>query len=88
MYREDVVGLATENYPEAVPLLHCVMRQGKRVITSPSMQQIQRCAREELDKLPPACRRLHQPQSYPVSFSSDVKNLLAVVRRQVENGVA
>ncbi len=87
-YREDIVGLASEDYPEAVPLLRCVMRKGKRVISSPSMQEIQRCAREELDKLPPACRRLNQPHCYPVSFSGEVKNLLAAVRRQVENGAA
>jgi len=88
IYREDIVGLASENYPEAVPLLRCVMRKGKRVISSPSMQEIQRCGREELAKLPPGCRQLDQPQSYHVSFSSAVKNLLAAVRRQVENGAA
>ncbi len=85
--REDIVGLAGENYPEAVPLLRCVMRKGERVLSFPSMPDIQRYARKELAKLVPACRQLHQAQCYRVSFSEAVKNLLADVRRQVQDGV-
>jgi nicotinate phosphoribosyltransferase len=87
MYREDIVGLESENYPDAAPLLHCVMREGKRVNTSPSLPAIQQYAREELAKLPSSSRRLDQPQSYAVSFSEAVKDLLAAVRQQVQSGV-
>jgi nicotinate phosphoribosyltransferase len=86
MYREDLVGLESEKHPEAAPLLRCVMRNGKRVVVSPPAQDIQQYARDELAKLPPACRQLDQPQSYRVSFSDAVKNLLANVRRQVQSG--
>jgi nicotinate phosphoribosyltransferase len=87
IYREDIVGLESESYPEAAPLLRCVMRKGERVGASPPMQEIQRYAREELAKVAPACLRLHQPQAYRVSFSESVKSLLANVRRQVQSGV-
>jgi nicotinate phosphoribosyltransferase len=88
MYSEDIVGLASEKYPEALPLLHCVMRNGQRVNPPSSMKEIQRHAHEELAKLAPSCRQLNQPRSYRVSFSVTIKNLLASVRRQVQNGVA
>jgi nicotinate phosphoribosyltransferase len=87
MFREDIVGLASEKYPEAIPLLHCAMRNGQRVSSPISMTEIQRHASEELAKIAPSCRRLDQPQSYRVSFSDTIKNLLATVRRQVQNGV-
>jgi nicotinate phosphoribosyltransferase len=84
VYREDIVGLASEEYPDAAPLLQCVMQKGERVGVSPSMPDIQRYARQELDKLASSCRRLDQPEPYRVSFSEAIKNLLARVRRQLQ----
>ncbi len=87
IYHEDVVGLENEEYPAAAPLLRCVMKNGKRAGTLPSLQDVRPYAQEQLAKLPPACRELGQSQCYSVSFSERVKNLLANVRRQVQSGV-
>jgi nicotinate phosphoribosyltransferase len=83
IYREDIVGLESESYSDSTPLLRCVMRQGKRMGESPSLSNVQKNAREELLRLAPDCRRLDRPQCYNVSFSGDVKELLANVRRQL-----
>jgi nicotinate phosphoribosyltransferase len=88
IYREDIVGLENEEYPAATSLLHCAVKNGKRTGTAPSLQDTQRYAMEQLAKLPPACRELDQPQSYPVAFSNCVKNLLANVRRHLQSRVS
>jgi nicotinate phosphoribosyltransferase len=82
-YREDVVARETERYPEAAPLLSCVMRQGKRLGPSPALQQIQSHASQELTRLPEACRRLHRPDRYPVRFSPELRRLLEEVRERM-----
>ena len=79
-FREDVIACETERYPDAEPLLSCVMRQGKRLAPSPSLQGIQERARKELAKLPAGCRSLRSPQTYPVRFSGDLERLLEDVR--------
>ena len=85
IYREDIVGLESESYSDATPLLRCVMRHGKRVGESPLLPDVQKNAREELARLAPECRRLDRPQCYNVSFSDAVKELLANVRRQLQS---
>jgi nicotinate phosphoribosyltransferase len=86
-YREDIVALESESYPRATPLLHCVMKNGERLRASPTLPETRQYAREELTKLAPAYRRLNEPEIYSVAFSEAVKNLLADVRRQLQNGV-
>jgi nicotinate phosphoribosyltransferase len=85
IHREDIVGLESESYSDATPLLQCVMRLGKRIGEPPSLPDIQKTAREELLRLAPKCRQLNQPQCYSVSFSDAVKELLANVRRQLQS---
>lgn len=86
-YREDIVALENESYPTATPLLHCVMKKGERLRRSPTLPETRQYAREELTKLAPAYRRLNEPETYRVAFSEAVKNLLADVRKQLQNGV-
>jgi nicotinate phosphoribosyltransferase len=86
-YCEDVIARETERHPGAEPLLSCVMRQGKRLVPSPSLPSIQRRAREEVAKLPQACRRLRNSQTYPVRFSGELERLLEDVRDRLA-GVA
>ena len=89
-YCEDVIAGETERYPDAEPLLSCVMRQGKRLVPSPSLLGIQKRAREEVAKLPKACRSLRSPQTYPVRFSPELEKLLEDVRDRLSHptGVA
>jgi nicotinate phosphoribosyltransferase len=86
-YSEDVIARETEPYPDAKPLLSCVMQQGKRLGASPSLPSIQERAREEVAKLPQACRSLRSPQTYPVRFSRELEELLEDVRHRLA-GVA
>jgi nicotinate phosphoribosyltransferase len=82
IYREDIIARQSEDYPGAGPLLQRVMRDGRRIMTSTPIQDIQRRARKEIARLPAACRRLHRPEPYRVRFSKGLENLLARVRRQ------
>jgi nicotinate phosphoribosyltransferase len=86
-YTEDIVGCDSERYPDASPLLTCVMRDGKRVVPSPDLCQIQAHARKEVSRLPEACRRLHHVQPYPVRFSSRLQSLLQEAIDQVNTPV-
>jgi nicotinate phosphoribosyltransferase len=84
-YCEDVIARDTEYYPNAEPLLLRVMERGKRLRDSPGLQSVQTHARKELAKLPATCRRLRDPQPYPVRFSTELEKLLENVRDRVAN---
>ncbi len=82
-HREDIIACEGERYPDGKPLLSCVMRQGQRLPPSPKLQQVQNRARQELAKLPEACRRLRHAQVYPVRFSRGLEKLLENVRERL-----
>jgi nicotinate phosphoribosyltransferase len=79
-YMEDIVARCAEAYPESQALLQRVMRDGKRIAPSPALSKIRDRARQELAHLPQSYRRLANPDSYPVRFSSEVKGLLEEFR--------
>jgi len=79
-FREDVIGREFERYPEAELLLSPVMREGKRLAPSPSLCQIRDRAPRELSRLPESCRRLQNPEPYPVRFSRELEALLEDLR--------
>ena len=78
--REDVIACESERYPEAELLLSPVMREGKRLVPSPNLVQIRDRARRELSRLPETCRRLQNPEPYPVRFSRELEALLEDLR--------
>ncbi len=80
-YDHDVLARADESYPDAEPLLECVMRQGERTHPSPSLPDIQAHARERLARLPEPYRQLLQPAAYPVQPSPALQALLDKVRQ-------
>lgn len=82
-YREDVVACETERYPDAQPLLICVMREGKCILPQPSLSEIRERAREEMARFPQAVRHLQQWENYPVRFSAELQRLLEEVRKRV-----
>jgi nicotinate phosphoribosyltransferase len=81
-YEHDIIARQNEEYPEATPLLQLVMRDGKRITSSPGIEAVQKHAQEEIRKLPATCRRLQRSEPYPVSFSKELQNLMATVRQQ------
>jgi nicotinate phosphoribosyltransferase len=66
--REDVIARESKRYPEAELLLGPVMREGKRLMPSPNLDQIRARARRLLSRLPEPCRRLQT--SNPIPFAS------------------
>jgi nicotinate phosphoribosyltransferase len=82
-YREDLVGRCADSYEDVTPLLDCVMREGKRLKSSPALSDVQRYARSEIEKLPESCRRLHNAVAYPVRFSGKLQELLEEFRSRV-----
>jgi len=83
-FRTDIIACAGEEFPSGSPLLVCVMRNGRRASPSPSLPSVRQYAREQQERLPPECRRLRQHPAYPVSFSHQLRGLLADVRKQVQ----
>ena len=79
-FREDVIGRESERYFEAELLLHPVMREGKRLVPSPNLVQIREHSGRELSRLPAPCRRLQNPETYPVRFSRELEALLEDLR--------
>ena len=65
------------------PLLHAVMRGGRRVAPPPSLDEIRRHAKRELERLPQALRRLQPGATYPVEVADDLTELAAAVDRRL-----
>jgi nicotinate phosphoribosyltransferase len=78
--REDVIARESERYPEAELLLGPVMREGKRLVASPNLDQIRARARRLLSRLPEPCRRLQNLEPYPVRFSPELEALFEDLR--------
>jgi nicotinate phosphoribosyltransferase len=57
------------------PLLHCVMRNGRRLAPSPSLDEIRSRAKRELERLPENLRRLEPGANYPVEVGEDLIKL-------------
>ena len=66
------------------PLIHPVMKNGRAMAPSPSLDEIRRHAKRELERLPEALRRLTPGASYPVEIADDLVKLAAAVDRRVQ----
>ncbi len=79
----DVIARCEEIYPEAEPLLACVMRGGRRGAPAPPLAQVRERARRELACLPSQFRQLHHAAQYPVRTSRKLDELLEAVRNRM-----
>jgi nicotinate phosphoribosyltransferase len=68
------------------PLVQCVMRNGRRLAQSPSLDEIRQRAKGELERLPETLRRLEPDASYPVEVGDDLIRLAEEVDRRVRQG--
>jgi nicotinate phosphoribosyltransferase len=59
----------------AEPLLHCVMRNGRRLAPSPSLDEIRSHTRREVERLPENLRRLEPGANYSVEVGEDLIKL-------------
>lgn len=83
VYTRDVIAAAQEEDPLSKPLLTCVMRNGARLTSAPSLHQIRATAAELLAKLPPSVRRLTNPSTYSVEPSAKLKELFASAKQDL-----
>jgi nicotinate phosphoribosyltransferase len=65
------------------PLVHCVMRDGRRLAPSPSLDEIRQRAKRELGRLPEPLRRLDGNASYPIEVGDDLIKLAAEVDSRI-----
>ena len=61
------------------PLLEPVMRDGRRLRSAPTLDEIRARAKRDLDRLPEPLRRLAPDTSYPVEIGADLVELAALV---------
>jgi nicotinate phosphoribosyltransferase len=83
----DVLSLdsgAAPSNTNGEPLVQPVMRHGKRIAPSPSLDEIRRRAKRALEHLPEPLRRLEPGASYPVEVADDLIKLAAEVDRRME----
>jgi nicotinate phosphoribosyltransferase len=65
------------------PLVQCVMRDGRRLAPSPSLDEIRLHAERDLARLPEALRRLEPGVSYPVQVGDDLIKLAEKVDSRI-----
>jgi nicotinate phosphoribosyltransferase len=78
----DVLALEGHEKP-GEPQLKLVMRSGKRLHPSPSLEEIRLRVKHELERLPEPLRRLEPGTTYPVEVADDLVQLAAEVDRRM-----
>jgi nicotinate phosphoribosyltransferase len=79
----DVLSLA-DHEKAGEPLIHPVMLGGRRLQPAPSLDDIRRRAKRELECLPEALRKLTPDATYKVEVAQDLVKLAADVDRRLE----
>lgn len=73
----DVIAIADEPGPfNGMPLLECVMKNGRRTQPSPRLLDLRTRSREEVQRLPASVRRLRDAARYPVEMSTTLEELV------------
>ena len=82
-YVGDEITLAEEKPARAsVRLLIPVLERGKLRYRFPSLRAVRDHALEELERLPPAYRRLVSAENYPVAWSGELRRRFEEMRRE------
>ncbi len=74
---------STAKHAGGEPLLDCVMRDGRRLRPSPTLDDIRARAKRDLERLPEPLRRLQPGADYPVEIGDDLIALAAEVDRRL-----
>jgi nicotinate phosphoribosyltransferase len=77
---------AAANSAGGEPLLDCVMRDGRRLRASPSLDEIRARAKRDLERLPGPLQRLEPDANYPVAIGADLVELAALVDSRIHRG--
>jgi nicotinate phosphoribosyltransferase len=78
----DVISLQGDSQP-GEELLVCVMRDGKRLLPQPALQEAREHALRNLHRLPATLSALNESPAYPVAVAPALRELAAAVDAQV-----
>jgi nicotinate phosphoribosyltransferase len=81
-YHHDLIARSSEKPSGGTPLLHPVMRQGRRLRSRPRLQDSRINVLADLDLLPEPYHALHDAPTYPVGKSEALQRLLEEIRQQ------
>jgi nicotinate phosphoribosyltransferase len=83
----DLLSLETHD-KAGEPLIDPVMKSGKRVAPAPSLDDIRRHAKRELERLPDNLAKLTPGAAYPVKVADDLVKLAAGVDSRLQKAAA
>ncbi|MDH3695030.1 MAG: nicotinate phosphoribosyltransferase, partial [Gammaproteobacteria bacterium] len=78
--KTDVLTVEDDKH-EGTPLLHPVMRNGRRLESAESLQSIREHVAAQFDQLPDPIKSINQPADYPVQVSPALRQLADEVDR-------
>lgn len=81
-FKKDIIGMANEDF-DAEALLIPVMKNGRVVYKTPTIQEIQKTAKRNLSLLPDRFKRLSPKSSYPVTISRKLRKLRDETMRSI-----
>jgi nicotinate phosphoribosyltransferase len=79
----DILGLEGEGI-KGSPLLKKVVQKGKIVYKIPSLDEVRRCVKSNLSRLPEALKKVRPTYRYPVAISPGLKKLQEDLSRNLE----
>jgi nicotinate phosphoribosyltransferase len=79
-YHHDMIARSCEKPSEGTPLLHPVMRDGRRLTSRPCLQDARAKVLANLDRLPEPYHALRNAPAFPVAKSEALQRLLEEVR--------
>ena len=82
MLKKDIIGLVDEEY-DAKALLMPVMKKGKLLYKTPTVQQIQKTARRNISQLPDRFKALDCKTAYPVTISKKLRQVRDKTKRSL-----
>lgn len=83
LFRRDLIGLRDESVADAEPLLVPVMKEGKRLLESQPLLEIQERFRKEFAQLPETFKDLQGNPSYPVEITRRLQALQDQVSKEI-----
>jgi nicotinate phosphoribosyltransferase len=83
----DVVARDGDNH-DGEPLLEPMMRSGRRIKAAPTLDDIRRHAKQQLERVPEALRAVLPAAIYPVEVAGELDALAADVDRRIKEKLA
>ena len=85
MCQSDILSRHDETIENAVPLLECVMRNGKITKQVPALIDIQKRASQSINLIPAEVRRMKDPVKCEIKYSNALEDLRREVMSEIES---